>query len=102
MTALLAKTFSIESTELWFQLRQVYMHEELLRPVFVWGVGLGTLLLLIALVLMQVRGTGFGAALGGQDYTFRTKRGLQRQLHRLTIVVVVVFVAISAWSVAAS
>ena len=57
--------------------------------------------LLIALVLMQVRGTGFGAALGGQDYTFRTKRGLQRQLHRLTIVVVVVFVAISAWSVAA-
>ena len=58
--------------------------------------------LLIGLVLMQVRGTGFGAALGGQDYTFRTKRGLQRQLHRLTIVVVVVFVAISAWSVAAS
>ena len=58
--------------------------------------------LLIVLVLMQVRGTGFGAALGGQDYTFRTKRGLQRQLHRLTIVVVVIFVAISAWSVAAT
>ena len=58
--------------------------------------------LLIVLVLMQVRGTGFGAALGGQDYTFRTKRGLQRSLHRLTIVVVVVFLAISAWSVAAS
>ena len=55
MTALLAKTFSIESTELWFQLRQVYMHEELLRPVFVWGVGLGTLLLLIALVLKDER-----------------------------------------------
>lgn len=58
--------------------------------------------LLIALVLLQVRGTGFGAALGGQDASFRTRRGLQRSLHRLTIVVVAVFLAISAWSVAAS
>lgn len=58
--------------------------------------------LLIVLTLMQVRGTGFGAALGGQDYSFRTRRGMQRTLHRLTIVVAVVFVAIAAWSVAAS
>lgn len=58
--------------------------------------------LLIVLVLLQVRGTGFGAALGGQDASFRTRRGLQRSLHRLTIVVVAVFLAISAWSVAAS
>ena len=58
--------------------------------------------LLIVLVLMQVRGTGFGAALGGQDYSFRTRRGIQRSLHRLTIAVVAVFLAISAWSVAAS
>ncbi len=57
--------------------------------------------LLIALVLMQVRGTGFGAALGGQDYTFRTRRGIQRSLHRLTIFVVIVFLLISAWSVKA-
>lgn len=58
--------------------------------------------LLIVLVLLQVRGTGFGAALGGQDASFRTRRGLQRSLHRLTILVVVVFVGISAWAVAAS
>lgn len=58
--------------------------------------------LLIVLVLLQVRGTGFGAALGGQDYSFRTRRGMQRSLHRLTIGVVAVFLAISAWSVAAS
>lgn len=58
--------------------------------------------LLIVLVLMQVRGTGFGAALGGQDYSFRTRRGVQRSLHRLTIGVVAVFLLISAWSVAAS
>jgi protein translocase SecG subunit len=58
--------------------------------------------LLIVLVLMQVRGTGFGAALGGQDYSFRTRRGMQRSLHRVTIGIVAVFLAISAWSVAAS
>ena len=58
--------------------------------------------LVIVLVLLQVRGTGFGAALGGQDSSFRTRRGLQRSLHRLTIVVFVVFLSISAWSVAAS
>ncbi|HJM88928.1 MAG TPA: preprotein translocase subunit SecG [Dehalococcoidia bacterium] len=58
--------------------------------------------ILIVLVLLQVRGTGFGAALGGQDAAFRTKRGLQRSLHRLTILMVVVFLSVSAWSVAAS
>ncbi len=56
--------------------------------------------LLIVLVLLQSKGTGFGAALGGQDSTFRTKRGVQRTLHNVTIAVVGVFLAISAWSVA--
>ncbi len=58
--------------------------------------------LLVVLVLLQVRGTGFGAAMGGQDASFRTRRGMQRSLHRLTIVVVVIFIGMSAWSVAAS
>ena len=58
--------------------------------------------ILIVLVLLQVRGTGFGAALGGQDAAFRTKRGLQRSMHRLTILMVIVFLSVSAWSVAAS
>ena len=56
---------------------------------------------LVVLVLMQVRGTGFGAALGGQDYSFRTRGGGARSLHRLTIFSVVIFLVISAWSVAA-
>jgi len=50
MMPVTGKTFSIEARELWFQLRQVALQEELLRPVFVWGVGLGTLLLLAALL----------------------------------------------------
>jgi preprotein translocase subunit SecG len=57
---------------------------------------------LIVLVLLQVKGTGFGAALGGQDSTFRTRRGMQRSLHRMTIVIVAVFLLFAAWSVAAS
>jgi preprotein translocase subunit SecG len=57
---------------------------------------------LIVLVLLQVKGTGFGAALGGQDSTFRTRRGMQRSLHRMTIVIVAVFLVFAAWSVAAS
>lgn len=59
-------------------------------------------LALIGVVLLQVRGTGFGAALGGQDSTYRTRRGVQRTLYRLTIVLVVVFLAFSSWSVAAA
>ena len=56
---------------------------------------------LIVLVLMQVRGTGFGAALGGQDYSFRTRRGVARSLHRMTILTIILFLAVSAWSVVA-
>ena len=57
--------------------------------------------LLTVLVLLQVKGTGFGAALGGQDTTYRTRRGVQRTLHRLTIVLVGVFLVFSLWSVRA-
>ncbi len=57
---------------------------------------------LIVVVLMQVKGTGFGAALGGADQSFRTRRGIQRSLHRLTILLIAVFIGFSLWSVAAS
>lgn len=57
---------------------------------------------IIVVVLMQVKGTGFGAALGGADQSFRTRRGLQRSLHRLTIILIAVWLGFSLWSVAAS
>ncbi|MYE46556.1 MAG: preprotein translocase subunit SecG [Chloroflexi bacterium] len=57
---------------------------------------------LIVVVLMQVKGTGFGAALGGADQSFRTRRGIQRSLHRLTILLIVVFIGFSLWSVTTS
>jgi preprotein translocase subunit SecG len=57
---------------------------------------------LTVLVLLQVKGTGFGAGLGGQESQFRTRRGMQRTMHRLTIVLSAVFLLFSAWSVAAA
>lgn len=56
-------------------------------------------IVLITVVLMQVKGTGFGAALGGADQSFRTRRGIQKSLHRLTIVIVVVFIGFALWAV---
>jgi preprotein translocase subunit SecG len=58
-------------------------------------------LILIVVVLLQTRGTDVGAAFGGgsSGSTFRTRRGLEKTLFQLTIVLAVIFVAISAASV---
>ncbi len=56
---------------------------------------------LILVVLLQVKGSGFGAALGGMSggSTFRTKRGLERTLFQTTIVLAIVFIFVSFLSV---
>ena len=58
-------------------------------------------IMLIVVVLLQTRGTDVGAAFGGGSSasTFRTRRGLEKTLFQLTIVLAVVFVCISAVSV---
>lgn len=56
-------------------------------------------LTLILVILLQARGSGFGGALGGSSTFFRTRRGAEKALFQLTIVLVVVFVLMSAWSV---
>ena len=51
---------------------------------------------LIAAVLMQSRGSGLGATIGGGDaYTFRTRRGVEQRLYQFTIVLAVIFVSVS-------
>ncbi len=50
-------------------------------------------ILLIAVVLLQNRGTGLGAAFGGEGNVYRTKRGLEKILSIATIVLAVVFLA---------
>jgi preprotein translocase subunit SecG len=51
-------------------------------------------LLLIATVLLQVRGLGSGL-FGSAESTFRTRRGVEKTLFQLTIVLGVVFVIVS-------
>jgi preprotein translocase subunit SecG len=57
--------------------------------------------ILIIVVLLQVKGSGFGAALGGMSGggVYRTKRGLERTLFQATILLVAAFVLISFLSV---
>jgi len=50
-------------------------------------------ILLIIAVLMQNRGAGLGAAFGGEGNIYRTKRGLEKSLFTLTIILSVIFLA---------
>lgn len=56
---------------------------------------------LIFVILLQVKGSGFGAALGGMSggSVFRTKRGLERTLFQATIILTIVFIFVSFLSV---
>ena len=56
---------------------------------------------LIVVILLQAKGSGFGAGLGGTTSSFRTRRGLEKTLFQATIGLTVLFLAMSAWSVAA-
>ena len=50
---------------------------------------------LALVILLQVKGGGLGGIFGQSDTVYRTKRGLERRFFQLTIILVVVFVAIS-------
>jgi preprotein translocase subunit SecG len=50
---------------------------------------------LILVILFQVRGGGLGGIFGQPGTVYRTRRGVERILFQLTIVLVVVFVVIS-------
>ena len=53
---------------------------------------------LVAVVLLQTRNSGLGSAFGG-DSIYKTRRGLDRTLFQLTIVLAVLFGLISLASV---
>jgi len=50
---------------------------------------------LILAILLQVRGGGLGGIFGQPDTVFRTKRGVEKTLFQLTIVLVVLFITVS-------
>jgi preprotein translocase subunit SecG len=50
---------------------------------------------LLLSILFQVKGGGLGGIFGQSDTVYRTKRGVEKTLFQLTIVLAVLFVAIS-------
>ncbi len=50
---------------------------------------------LIIAVLLQVKGGGLGGMFGQADSVYRTKRGAEKTLFQLTIVLVVLFIVLS-------
>jgi preprotein translocase subunit SecG len=50
---------------------------------------------LVLVILFQVRGGGLGGIFGQPDTVYRTRRGIERQLFQLTIVLVVLFVTVA-------
>ena len=52
-------------------------------------------LALILTVLLQVRGGGLGGIFGQADTVYRTKRGVEKTLFQLTLILVVIFLSLS-------
>ncbi len=55
-------------------------------------------IVILLLILLQVKEQGSGIFSSGQS-TFRTRRGLEKTLFQFTIIMVVLFIAISVASV---
>jgi preprotein translocase subunit SecG len=52
-------------------------------------------LALIIVVMMQVKGGGLGGIFGQSDGVYRTRRGVEKSLFQITIVLAVLFVVLS-------
>ena len=56
-------------------------------------------IVLVAVLLLQTRGAGFNGTFNSDSSVFRSRRGLEKTLFQLTIVLAVVFAVISILSV---
>ncbi len=52
---------------------------------------------LIAVILLQNRGTGLSGVFGGSSGVYRTKRGVEKMLFNATIVLAILFFGLSLW-----
>jgi preprotein translocase subunit SecG len=50
---------------------------------------------LVLLLLMQTRGGGLGGIFGQADTVYRTRRGIEKTVFQLTLVVVTLFIIVS-------
>lgn len=55
---------------------------------------------LVGILILQAKGSGFGASLGGSSGSiFRTRRGVEKTLFQITVVLGAIFILISLLSV---
>lgn len=60
----------------------------------IWNyITIGTVILLTVLILIQTRGASLGAGLGGGGEVNTVRRGSDKTLHQLTIILVLIFAA---------
>src|SRR3954451_11051198 len=57
---------------------------------------------LIGVLLLQARGSGFSATFSSDSSIYRTRRGVEKTLFNVTIVLAILFVVVSILSVALS
>jgi preprotein translocase subunit SecG len=57
---------------------------------------------LVLAVLLQVRGGGLGGIFGQPDTVYRTRRGVEKTLFQLTIILVVLFIIVALVSIKVS
>ncbi len=50
---------------------------------------------LTACILLQARGSGLSATFGGDGNVFRTKRGVEKKIFQLTIIVAILFFGVA-------
>ncbi len=58
-------------------------------------VQVGSAVLLIVSILLQQRGQGLGAGIGGSGMEYSTKRGVEKGVFYATIVLTIVFLGVS-------
>ncbi|OGF78162.1 preprotein translocase subunit SecG [Candidatus Giovannonibacteria bacterium RIFCSPLOWO2_02_FULL_43_11b] len=56
---------------------------------------IGTATLLVIAILFQQKGSGLSSAFGGEGNIYTTKRGLEKILFRITIVLGILFLVLS-------
>jgi preprotein translocase subunit SecG len=57
---------------------------------------------LVLAILLQIRGGGLGGIFGQPSTVYRTRRGVERTLFQLTIVLIVLFLVVSIISIRVS
>ncbi len=61
-----------------------------MKTLFLWLILVSTVSMAVS-ILLQQRGSGLGAAFGGDSGIYRSRRGVEKVLFQFTIVAAIVF-----------